>query len=160
MRQYLDAGTIVNTHGIRGEVRLLSCTDSPDFLLPFKTLYIDGKPHKVKASRVHKSFVLLWFEGVDDINAAMKLKGRAVQFDRDDAKLDDGAYFLDDLVGFAVRDEDGNSIGTLKAVERYPGHDVYVVMGEREILIPAVPAFVKEKDFTERCMVVSLIEGM
>ena len=160
MKQYLDAGTIVNTHGIRGEVRLLSCTDSPDFLLPFKTLYIDEKPCKVKASRVHKSFVLLWLEGVDDINAAMRLKGKAVQFDRDDAELEEGAYFLDDLLGFDVRSEDGASIGTLKEVERYPGHDVYLVTGEREILIPAVPAFVKEKTFTERYMVVSLIDGM
>ena len=160
MRQYLDAGTIVNTHGIRGEVRLLSCTDSPDFLLPFKTLYMDGKPHKVKASRVHKSFLLLCFEGVEDINAAMKLKGKAVQFDRADAKLEDGAYFLNDLLGFAVRDEEGNLLGTVKEVERYPGHDVYVVVGEREILIPAVPAFVKEKNFTERYVIVSLIEGM
>jgi len=160
MKQYLDAGTIVNTHGIRGEVRLLSCTDSPDFLLPFKTLYIDGKPWKVKASRVHKSFLLVWFEGVEDVNAAMKLKGRAVQFDRADAVLEDGAYFLDDLVGFDVCDEAGTSIGTLKEVQRYPGQDVYVVTGERELLIPAVPAFVKEKNFTERHVIVSLIEGM
>ena len=160
MKQYLDAGTIVNTHGIRGEVRLMSCTDSPDFLLPFKTLYMDGKPCKVKASRVHKSFLLICFEGVEDINAAMKLKGKAVQFNRDDAVLEDGVYFLDDLVGFDVRSEDGVSIGTLKEVQRYPTQDVYVVMGERELLIPAVPAFVKEKNFTERYMVVSLIEGM
>lgn len=160
MKQFLEAGTIVNTHGIRGEVRLLAATDSPDFLLQLKTVYMDGAPWKVKASRVHKSFLLMELEGVEDINAAMKLKGKKVQFDREDVKLEPGAYFLDDLVGLAVQTETEEALGVISQVLRNPTHDVLVVQGEREILIPDVPAFVLNKNWSDGIITVRLIEGM
>lgn len=160
MRRFLEAGTIVNTHGVRGEVRLLTDTDSPDFLLPVKHLYIDEKPWKVKASRVHKSFLLVLFEGVEDVNAAMRLKGKRVQFDREEIQLDDGAYFLDDLIGLTVQDASGTQIGVITSVLRNPTHDVLVIQGEREILVPDVPVFVLEKNRDAGYVTVALIEGM
>ncbi|MBE6914606.1 MAG: 16S rRNA processing protein RimM, partial [Ruminococcaceae bacterium] len=86
-KQFLEAGEIVNTHGVRGEIKILPWTDSAEFLRGFKTLYIDEKAYRVVSSRVHKGCLIAALEGVDDINAAMTLKGRMIYFDRRDAKL-------------------------------------------------------------------------
>ena len=86
--QYLEAGKIVNTHGIAGEVKIIPWADGPEFLLDFDTLYIDGKPMDVQRARVHKNCVLAKLAGIDDINEAMKLKEKVVSIHRDDAKLE------------------------------------------------------------------------
>ena len=70
--RYLEAGKIVNTHGIAGEVKIMPWADDPDFLLNFKTLYLDGKPIHIRSARVHKNAVLMKLDGVDDINEAMR----------------------------------------------------------------------------------------
>ena len=91
--QYLEAGKIVNTHGIAGEVKIIPWADGPEFLLDFDTLYIGGKPMDVQRARVHKNCVLAKLAGIDDINEAMKLKEKVVSIHRDDAKLEEGAFF-------------------------------------------------------------------
>ena len=143
-QQYLEAGQIVNTHGIRGEVRVIPWADSAEFLRKFKTLYVDGKP----------------FAGVDDINAAMPLKGKTVCIDRADAKLPKGRFFIQDILGARVCTEEGEEIGTLTDVLDLPGGQVYEVKGETEHLIPAVPEFVKNVDVDGGVITVHLIEGM
>ena len=158
---FLETGEIVNTHGIQGEVKLLPWSDSPAFLLDFKTLYVNGEPMTVEAARVHKTTLLVRFAGVDTVEKAMKLKGKRVSIAREDAKLPKGSFFLADLIGLAVKDEEGNRIGTLKEVLTPSAQRVYVIdtpAGEK--MIPAVPAFVKKVDIEGGEMVVSLIEGM
>ena len=110
--RYLETGKIVNTHGIAGEVKILPWADAPDFLLDFDTLYIDGKPVKLLAARVHKNCVLAKLEGVDDVNAAMRLRDKVVSIDREDVELEEGAFFLADIMGLEVRDADtGEALG-------------------------------------------------
>ena len=144
--QYLETGKIVSTHGIRGEVKVQPWADSPEFLLGFKTLYLDETPVKVRAGRVHKGMVILALEGVEDVNAAMQLKGKDVFIAREDAGLPRGAYFIQDILGASVRDEQGNEIGKLTDVLERPASNIYVVQGEQEHLIPAVPAFILNTD--------------
>ena len=158
--KYIEAGEIVNTHGVRGEVKILPWTDSAEFLARFKTLYIDGAPVRVRASRVHKGAVLALLEGVEDVNAAMRLKGRTVYIDREDAKLPRGGYFIQDIIGAEVITEDGEGIGRLEEVIDAPASMVYVVRGERERLIPAVPEFILRTDADAGVITVRLIEGM
>ncbi len=158
--EFLETGEIVNTHGIAGEVKLMPWSDSPEFLLDFKTLYVDGRPLEVLSERVHKSMLLVKFKGYEDVNAAMALKGKRVSIARKDAKLAPGQFFLADLVGLTVRDEQGALIGTLKEVLSPSRQNVYVVEGESVHMIPAVPEFVKKVDVDAGEMVVSLIEGM
>ena len=159
-KEFLEAGRIVNTHGVRGEVKIQPWADSPEFLLGFRTLYLGETPVKVRAARVHKSMVIAALEGVADVNAAMALKGRVVSIRRTDAKLPAGEFFIQDILGAEVRTESGESLGRLADVLDLPGGNVYVVRGEREILIPAVPEFVLKTDPEAGVITVRLIEGM
>ena len=158
--KFLEAGEIVNTHGIRGEVKILPWTDSADFLRRFRTLYINEKPYAVKSSFVHKGCLIAALEGVGDVNAAMVLKGRTVCFARADAHLPEGHFFLADVLGAKVVTEDGAEIGALVDIIENPTQNVYVVKGEREHLIPAVPEFILNTDTESGVVTVRLIEGM
>ena len=160
MNEFLDCGQIVNTHGIHGEVRIVPWADSPDFLCQFSTLYVDGRALEVTASRVHKGSVIARLQGVDTVEAAMTLKGKTVQLCRADAKLPEGAFFLADIIGLDVVDENGNKLGTLREVLSPSVQQIYVVEGQWEIMIPAVPEFILETNIEAGYIRVRLIEGM
>ena len=160
MKEWLDCGEIVNTHGIHGEVRIVPWADSPDFLCRFSTLYVDGGAKQVLSSRVHKGSVIAKLEGVDTVEQAMALKGKVVQIRRADAKLPEGTFFLADIIGLDVVDEAGEKLGVLQEVLSPSQQQVYVVAGEREIMIPAVPEFILETNIEAGYVKVRLIEGM
>ena len=160
MKEFLDCGQIVNTHGVRGEVRIVPWADSPDFLCQFSTLYIDNAPRRVLSSRVHKGSVIAKLEGADTVEEAMLLRDKTVQIRRADARLPEGSFFLADVIGLKVVNEAGQTLGTLKEVLSPSVQQVYVVEGEREILIPAVPEFILETNITDGYLKVRLIEGM
>ena len=159
-KQYIEAGRIVNTHGVAGEVKIEVWLDSPQFLKSFKRCFIDRREVKLLSARVHKGFLIVKLEGVEDVNAAMALKGRTVFIDRADARLPKGAFFLQDIIGASVVDESGSEIGKLVDVMETPASNVYVVNGEREHLIPAVPEFILSTDADNGIITVHLIEGM
>lgn len=159
-KRFIEAGEIVNTHGVRGEVKIQPWVDSAEFLKQFKTLYIGEKPYAVRSATVHKGCLLAALSGVEDVNAAMKLRGRTVLLDREDAKLPEGGYFLVDIIGADVRDEAGAEVGKLVDIIESPASMIYVVRGKSEHLIPAVPEFVKAVDVENGLVTVSLIEGM
>ena len=160
MNDYLPAGEIVNTHGVRGEMRVLPWADSPDFLLGFSAVYVDGEKHAVESCRVQKTCVLLKLEGIDTVEQAQALRGKTVEIARADTELPAGTYFIADLIGMTVFDQSGVAIGELADVLSMPKHDVYVVRGEREYLIPAVPEFIKKIDAEARTVSAVVIEGM
>ena len=159
-KQYIEAGRIVNTHGVAGEVKIEVWLDSPQFLKSFKRCFIDRREVKLLSARVHKGFLIVKLEGVEDVNAAMALKGRTVFIDRADARLPKGTFFLQDIIGASVVDESGSEIGKLVDVMETPASNVYVVKGEREHLIPAVPEFILSTDADNGIITVHLIEGM
>lgn len=158
--QYIQAGQIVNTHGVRGEVKIVPWTDSPEFLQKFKTLYLGNAPVKVLSSRVHKGFLIAALEGVGDVTAALALKNKTVYIDRTDARLPEGTFFLADILGAGVVTDAGKELGTLADVLDLPGQRVYVVKGGQEHLIPAVPEFILNTDVENGVITVHLIEGM
>ncbi len=160
MKKYLEAGVVVNTHGIKGEVKIQPWADNAEFLMGFKCLYIEGKPFELVSGKVHKECLIAQFEGVSDINTAMVLKGKIVSIDREEAKLPEGSFFIQDLIGASVVDEGGADLGKLTDVLELPAGNVYVVTGEREILIPAVPQFILKTDVDAGIVTVHLIDGM
>ena len=163
--KYLECGKIVNTHGIRGGLKLESWCDTPDDLAALKKVYLkDGaeyKMHKVKKASIFKQFVLFELDGINNIDIAMTLKGRVVFADRDDISIDEDAFFIADIIGLDVIDlESGEKIGTLSDVLNLGASDLYEINTKNgKKLIPAVPEFIKEIDL-EKGIFVSLIEGM
>ena len=160
--EFIPVGRIVNAHGIRGEVKLNPEGCDPGFLTAFDTLYIAGEPVRVLSSRVHKSVVLLTLPGVTDMDAALALKGKVVSIRREDARLPEGEYFDEELVGLTVLDDaSGEELGRVDRVLTDPAHKIYQVKGAREYLIPAVPGvFIASVDPDAGVMRVHLMKGL
>lgn len=159
---FIPAGRIVNTHGVRGEVRIEVWLDSPAYLKTFPRIFVDGEEKKILSAFVHKQFLVAQLEGISDVNGAMPLKGKTVMVARVDAGLPEGGYFLQDLIGAKVQSEDGKNIGILTEILEKPASEIYVVTDTEgyEHLIPAVPAFVLSSDADAGVVTVRVIEGM
>ena len=162
MKQKLEAGQIVNTHGVRGAVRIKPWCDSAEFLTQLRRFFIDGQEHAVRSSSVHKGMLLCELDGVDTLEKAIALKGKTVWLDRSDVELEDGRFFVQDLLGLKVIDEKRGSLGSLVDVLNLPASDVYLVRAEdgREWMIPVVDEFVRSINPEAGEIRVSLIEGM
>ena len=161
-QELIHVGAIVNAHGIRGEVKLNPVGFDPAFLAEFDRFCIGGKETEVLSSRVHKSVLLLTLPGVEDMDAALALKGKTVAIYADDVELPEGEYFDVELEGCAVLDDaTGEEIGKLTRVLHYPAHKVYEVKGSREYLIPAVPGvFIASVDIDAGVVRVHMMKGL
>lgn len=155
-KEYIDAGEIVTTHGVRGEVKVLTWLDSPEMLCEFERCRIDGKEYSMDACRVQKTCNLVKLQGVDTMEAAQAMRGKTLQLYREDISED--VIFGDELIGVAVFCED-KKIGEITDVLDYPGNSVYVV-NKGEYMIPAVKEFILSTDLENNEMEVKLIEGM
>ncbi|MDR0858799.1 MAG: ribosome maturation factor RimM [Oscillospiraceae bacterium] len=163
MKQHLECGEIVNTHGLSGELKAVPWCDSPETLAALPRVFVSGKElteYEVERAYISGRNVLLKLGGVSDVQAAMALKGRTLFLDRSDITLEDGEYFLQDAIGLPVFDESGALLGTLTEILERPASEVFVINGEREILVPNVPAFVLSVDINAAKVVVRLIEGL
>ena len=154
---YIEAGEIVTTHGVRGEVKVLSWLDSPEMLCEFDRCRIEGREYAMDAVRVQKTCNLVKLRGVDTMEDAQKLRGKTMELYRED--ISDNLIFASELVDMEVY-ADGACIGKIKEVLDYPGNSVYVVQGEREYLIPAVKEFILSTDLERNQMQVKLLKGM
>ena len=161
-KQFLEAGQIVNTHGIKGEVKIVPWCDTPEFLCGFDVLYLDGKPVRVESARPHKNNVIAKLAGVDVVNAAMCLNNAVVYIDRSRVELPEGRHFIADLIGLEVREAaSGAVLGRIAEVLTPPANEVYVVKGGgREYMIPAVDEFLAETNIEGGYIRVHLLEGM
>ena len=157
---YIDAGEIVTTHGVRGEVKVLPWLDSADMLCEFERCRIDGKEYKVENCLVQKTCNLVKLQGIDTMEAAQAMRGKTVQLYRED--IDEDVIFGVELLGVEVFC-DGNNIGKITEVLDYPGNSVYVIGDDKvknRYMIPAVKEFVLSTDLDKNEMQVRLIEGM
>ena len=155
--EFLEAGEIVTTHGVRGEMKVLPWADGPDFLCDFSRVRIGGREYKVESCRVQKTCNLLKIQGIDTVEDAQALRGKTVEIYRCDAPKD--MIFAAELIGITVI-SGGQEVGKITDVLDYPGNKVYVVKGQHEYMIPAVKAFVLNTDMERGVMEVRLIEGM
>ncbi|WP_044893791.1 ribosome maturation factor RimM [Bacillus alveayuensis] len=170
MERWFNVGKIVNTHGIRGEVRVISKTDFADERYKVgNTLYIfmdhasEPIEVKVKSHRVHKSFDLLSFEGYDNINLVEKFKGAIIKVPESQlGKLEEGEYYFHEIIGCTVVTEQGETIGTVKEILTPGANDVWVVKdkGGKEILIPYIADVVKNVDVKEKLITIHPMEGL
>ena len=160
-KDFLEAGKILNTFGIRGELKVQPWSDRVDFLKQFETVYISGKPIHVVSVRVHQQNVLLTLEGIEDIDAAIPFKNKIIEVRRADIKHVEGKHFVADLIGLEARDADtGAVLGKVTDVLAYPAQDLYEIKGEKNYLIPDVPDFVREINEAEGFISFHVLEGM
>ena len=160
-KDFLEAGKILNTFGIRGELKVQPWSDRVDFLKQFETVYIAGKPIRVVSVRVHQQNVLLTLEGIGDIDAAIPFKNKIIEVRRADIKHVEGKHFVADLIGLEARDADtGSVLGKVNDVMSYPAQYLYEIKGEKNYLIPDVPDFVREINEEEGFISFHVLEGM
>ena len=155
--EYLEAGEIVTTHGVRGELKILPWVDSPEFLTDFDRVRIEGKEYAVESCRVQKTCNLLKLRGIDSVEQAISFRGKIVELYREDISKD--LIFAAELIGIDVYEED-SLLGQVVEVLDYPGNKVYIVKGECTYMIPAVKAFIISTDLDSNRMQVKTIEGM
>ena len=165
MKQFLEAGKIVNTHGISGEVKVQSWCDAPEVLLDFDVLYFaPNKPIKVKSAYVHKGNVIMRLEGVNDCNTAETLREQILYLNRDDIDLPEDLVFIQDMIGLVVFDERTNEvIGSLRDVlTSNPAHDMYEISRPdgTVALVPACAPFLKSVDIESGRITICSIEGL
>ena len=155
--EFIEAGEIVNVHGLRGDVKVLCWLDDPEMLCEFDRCRIGGKDFEMEQVRVQKTCNLVKLQGIDTVEAAQKLRGRTLELYRED--IDEEVIFAAELMGMEVFAA-GEKIGRITDVLSYPGNSVYVVKGQYEYMIPAVSQFILETNMEENTMQVKLIEGM
>ena len=155
--EFIKAGEIVTTHGVRGEVKVLPWVDSPEVLCEFDRCRIGGVEYTMESVRIQKTCNLVKLSGIDTMEDAQAMRGKKIMLYRED--IDDEVIFAAELIGMEVFAE-GKLIGKIKEVLDYPGNSIYVVKGEYEYMIPAVKAFILSTDLEGNKMCVRLIEGM
>ncbi len=155
-KTYIEAGEIVTTHGVRGEVKVLPWLDCPQMLCEFDRCRVDGKEYKIDTCRVQNTCNLVKFQGIDTMEDAQAMRGKTVELYRQD--VDEDIIFAAELIDMDVFCQ-GKCIGKITEVLDYPGNAVYVV-GKGEYMIPAVKEFILSTDLEKNEMHVKLIEGM
>ena len=167
IKQYLEIGQIVSTHGIKGELRVQPWCDSPEFMKKFKTLYFDkdGKTSKkVLACRPHGNIVILSLEGVDSVEKAQVLRNKILFMNRNDAGLKKGQYYIQDLLDCTVIDADDEEkvYGVLSDVSQTGDNDVWHITDKdkNEYLIPAIPPVVIDTDVVAGVIRIRPLKGI
>lgn len=165
LKPYLEAGKVVATQGLRGELRVQPWCDSAAFLCQFKRLYWRAGEQEVNvvSARPHKNLVLIKLEGIDSVEQADLLRGRVLFIRREDCHLPEGEYFIQDLIGMQVCDADtGHVYGKLTDVLKTGANDVYQVTNDegKDYLIPSIPDVVVERNIQEGVMKIHPMEGI
>lgn len=170
MTEWLNVGKIVNTHGIKGEVRVISNTDFADERYQVgNKLFIEFPEQsemlevKIKHHRQHKQFDLLQFEGYENVNDVEKFKGSQLKFQRKDIhELDEGEFYYFQIIGCEVFTEQGEHLGVIKEVLSPGANDVWVIKRPKgkDILIPYIKDVVKEVDVNEKRVLIHLMKGL
>ena len=163
-KQFLEAGKIVNTHGIKGEVKIMPYCDSPELFFEFDRFFI-GKNYDeilVERSRIQKNMIIAKLENVNTPEEAEKLRNKMLYMHRDDLELDEDTFFIQDLIGITVKNADtGKVYGVIDDVLQTGANDVYSIKGEtRTYLIPAIPDVVIETDIDNEIMLIRELEGL
>ena len=167
MEEMLRVGVITTTHGVRGEVKVYPTTDDAERFLELEEIWLDTGterlPLKIQNVKFFKNMVILKFEGYDDINAVQAWRQKDLLVTREQAvELQEDEYFIGDLIGLHVEDEEGNALGVLRDVLETGANDVYLVSrpGEKDLMLPAIKDCIREVDLESGIMRVRVLPGL
>ncbi|SHI72111.1 16S rRNA processing protein RimM [Dethiosulfatibacter aminovorans DSM 17477] len=163
MEKIVRVGKIVNTHGLKGEVKCIYLTDEMERFDDFDHVYIEDTKERldIESARYMKGMVYLRFKGFDNINLVEKYKNKYIIIDETQMKtLDEDSYYVSDLIGLEVYDMEGNYLGKITYVYQTGANDVYELNRNKELLIPAIKEVVKSVDISKGRMTIKKIEGL
>lgn len=151
----IKIGKIVNTFGIKGELKVFPYVDYIDQL---SKIYIDNKEYTLSKSRNQKNVVIIKLKGIDDINLVENYKNKEIEIDKNDLpKLEEGEYYIEDLIGLDVYTDEGKFLGKLDDIFNTGANDIYQV---NDILLPAIPDVIKEIDIDNKKIIVHILKGL
>ena len=163
-KQYLQSGKIVGTHGVRGMVRVQPWCDSNEVLCGFKKIYLNNGEIEltIEQAKPHGNISLMKIKGLNTIEEAERLRGQIVYINRNDYKLPDGAYFIEDLIGMPVYNIESNELlGELCDVSATGANDVWHIKdADKEYLIPCIDEVVISVDIENEKIVISPLKGI
>lgn len=167
MEEKLRIGIIGKAQGLKGEIRIYPTTNVFSDLLDLKNVFVKKeneniyKAFTIKSARISKDFCVVKFEEIEDRTQAKFLTGKEVYVDRKDApKLSKDEFYYKDIIGCEVFSDDGRNLGTIKEIYETGANDVYRVVGEKEILIPAIKDVVQKVDISHKKIKVHLLKGL
>lgn len=158
-------GKIVNTHGIKGEVKVYPYTDDIDNLSKIKEVFFDEKlsnKHKVKSCKIQKNMLIMKFQNIDLVDEAENLRDTNIYIKKEDISDLEDTYYIEDLIGMDVIDEKEQVIGTISYVFNTGANDVYEIktLDNKDIYIPAIKDVVKKVDVKNRKMYIEMMKGL
>ena len=160
MKQFLKIGLIINTHGVKGDLKISPQTDNVKRFKKLKRVYIDGEEKQVEGCKILNDKVALKIQGIDSIEVANKYRDKYIEVLREDAvDLPEGRYYFADIIGCKVLDEDENYLGKVKDVLQTKNNDVYWVEGEKELLVPALKTIVVKIDIENKEIIIKPVKS-
>lgn len=162
MQDMLCIGEIINTHGINGELKVVPLTDNFEDLFDYKHAFIDNEIYEIESVRFHKSFALIRLKDISDLDLAERFKGKFLELPRNELKpLPEGRYYICDLIGLKVIDEELGEVGAVKEVLETGSNDVYVVeYNGKPLCIPVLADVIKKIDLKSGVIDVKIPEGL
>ncbi len=163
MKNNLEIGQIVNTHGLRGDLKVMPWCDDPEIFDELAYVIIDGEEFDIEKSRMQKNMVLLKLAGIDDINDAEKYRNKILTVPREElGDLPEGTYYICDLLGCCVTTDQGRELGKIRDIIKTGSNDVYVVEDEggKQVLIPVINEVVLSVDIEEKKIVIKPLKGL
>lgn len=167
MQEYFEIGQIVNTFGIKGMVKVVPYTEDITNFERLKKIYIKQKKQKteyeIEEVKYHKNMVLIKLKNIDTVEQAENLRNATIEIPRKDATpLEEGTYYIADLLGMEVFTDEGELLGILQDIYNTGSNDIYVVKNElgKQILLPGIEDVIKEVLLEENKIIVHIIEGL
>ncbi|MDO4710832.1 MAG: ribosome maturation factor RimM [Peptostreptococcaceae bacterium] len=164
MKKY-RIGQMVNTHGLKGEMKIYSYTDYPERFKEIEYIYFEREDQKYYIEKVkfHKSMPIIKLKGIDIIEEAEKYRGKTLYIDEQNLReLDEDEYMISDLIGLEAFLNNGSILGTVVNVLQYSANDIYVIRSDsgKEFLVPAIKEFIPTIDIENKKMIIKPIEGL
>lgn len=163
MENLLEIGQIVNTHGLRGDVKVMPWCDDPEIFHELAYVLIDGEEFEIQKSSLHKNAVLLKLKGIDHINDAENYRNKVLTIPREElGELPEGTYYICDLLGCSVETVDGRNLGKICDIIKTGSNDVYVVedITKKQVLIPVIDEVIKSVSIDEKRIVIEPLKGL
>lgn len=162
MQEKFEVGKIVNTFGIKGEVKVALYTENIDNFKKNKKIYVNNEEKEVESSRLQKNMLILKIKGIDNMTEAEELRNRIITIDRSKKELPEETYYIADLIGLDVYTDEGSLLGKIIDIYNTGANDIYTVKTDegKEILLPGIKDVIKQVDLQNKKIVVHMLKGL